>query len=58
MDCWVESQIVKPIKLTTSGHSALKKCFQIAGCLNLVKTVRGDYLNKVRFMDFGRVLFQ
>ena len=51
LDCWVESQIVKPTKKFLSGHSTLKICTTLGGSVDLVSTIKNAYKGPKAFND-------
>ena len=46
-DCFVETCIVQPIKASTSGQSTVKSCQRIAGCIDLIKSMKDVYSGKL-----------
>ena len=46
LDAFVESEIVRPLKMYSSGHTTVKMYELIMGNLDLFKAVRGEYKSK------------
>ena len=51
LDCWVESQIVKPTKKFLSGHSTVKTCTTLGGSVDLVSTIKNACKGPKAFDD-------
>ena len=44
MDAWVETCIVQPIKVSTSGHTTVKTCQKIVSNIDYLKLTRDAFL--------------
>ena len=51
LDCWIESQIVKPTKKFLSGHSTVKTCTTLGGSVDLASTIKNAYKEPKAFDD-------
>ena len=51
MDAWVETCIVQPIKVSTSGHTTVKTCQQIASNIEYVKLTRDAFWELMLLMN-------
>ena len=49
MDAYAESEVVRPLKVYSSGHTTVKMCERVMGNINLLKSIRSAYKSPESF---------
>ena len=54
MDAYVESEVVRPLKVYSSGHTTVKMCERVMGSIDLLKSIPSAY----KIPESSMVLFK